>query len=418
MHKKQEEGFSLILVAILLVVAAMVATTALQESKRDGFWNPRVDTQKNITNVQKSLQRFQRAYGYFPCPAAMNTLPTASTFGEATDCTAGAVAGQVWEVDNGSGEKVRIGLLPVLTLKMPRDAASDSFGGRLLYAVSKKLTSSSTFDDGMGVITVNDAAGNPQTSEATFVILSHGQDGKGSYRYATAASRACATAGTAADQENCDYLTAGDTVFTASRMYLVSDANYYDDQVLWGEVVSASGGSTDACLEQCVSDADISTTPLDDGSFCVSAGLCMTDTSFQTSLPWNDGGTPGTITATSSCTSSSWPTASTTCWDGAGNTAALASSSDSQAPYQAAKYCADLSAHGHSDWYLGAPGEVTDSYAKLNPDYALYGIDVMDWYWSSARNGTYAWVQRVYAAGAVQADIDNSNTVRCLRRVN
>lgn len=404
MHK-HEEGFSLILVAILLVVAAMAATTALQESTRDQFWNPRTENQKILAAAHSRLQQFQRANGYLPCPAAINTLPTASTFGEASNCGAAAVGGQVWEVNAGGGEMVRIGMLPTKTLGLPKEAAADSYGARLLYAVSKKLTDSATIGDGMGVITVNDAFGAARTTEATFVVLSHGEDGKGAYRYSVANSSACASSGAAVDQENCDYLTAGDALFVSSRMSLVAGANYYDDQVLWGEVVrAASVIPVSGCAAECAV-AGLGET-ISDGSMCVglspSGGtMCAMPTDAPSSTYWNNGG------------GANYETGFNSVDDGQANTEGLAALTVGEYPYQAAVYCADLAELGHDDWYLPAQNEMVIMFAN--------GVDTAaSRYWTSTEEyddkAKYVRASGGGAGGVGGQDKDDTASIRCVRK--
>ncbi|HAU28818.1 MAG TPA: hypothetical protein DCW68_01740 [Rhodospirillaceae bacterium] len=85
-----------------------------------------------------------------------------------------------------------------------------------------------------------------------------------------------------------------------------------------------------------------------DGSFFIGVfdgrKLFTTDASTQTSKTWNNG--------TENWTLASIPAGT----DGEVATPILAALSDAGSPYQAAKYCHDLVAHGRSDWFL--PGKL------------------------------------------------------------
>lgn len=98
--------------------------------------------------------------------------------------------------------------------------------------------------------------------------------------------------------------------------------------------------------------------------------------------------------------------------DGAGNTATLAAFGESVHP--AAYYCATLSQHGHSDWYLPAVQELDVLWNDGNP----VGVSVGNWYyWSSTEvdiddtwrqkfdNRNQSWGLKTY-----------SNSVRCVRK--
>jgi hypothetical protein len=55
---------------------------------------------------------------------------------------------------------------------------------------------------------------------------------------------------------------------------------------------------------------------------------------------------------------------------------------------QATEYCANLDAHGHSDWRLPTPGELDEMYNNRAAIGGFYTTPSEDkgWYWSSQRN--------------------------------
>ena len=112
--------------------------------------------------------------------------------------------------------------------------------------------------------------------------------------------------------------------------------------------------------------------------------------------------------------------------DGAGNTASLQSGganedSDSVTggvqPHLAAQYCADLSIHGYSDWYLPASSELylMRIYRTAIGDFAN------DVYWSSTESDSSSQALEVEFDTTKPAEIGDtdkydSSYVRCMRK--
>jgi hypothetical protein len=77
-------------------------------------------------------------------------------------------------------------------------------------------------------------------------------------------------------------------------------------------------------------------------------------------MTWNDSSENWVDTAMVNCTGTSSPGTAASCQTGEANTTFLVglSGSGTPAPYVAAEYCDDLTAHGQSDWYLPAQDEL------------------------------------------------------------
>lgn len=219
-----EEGFSLILVAILLVVAAIVATTALQQSTRDTFWNPRVETQQKLVRIEEAIELFKRQNGYFPCPAIPTLAQSSSSHGTSngSPCSGGGTL-----TTSIGGETVRIGTVPYRTLQLQADAAVDGWGNKITYAVNADLTAAYTGET--GTIRINGPSGSVSTN-AAFVLISHGPDGRGSYRNFSGNIAVACTSSAGLDQENCD---ADGIFYTAPLNINPGNAAHYDDQNVW-----------------------------------------------------------------------------------------------------------------------------------------------------------------------------------------
>lgn len=122
----------------------------------------------------------------------------------------------------------------------------------------------------------------------------------------------------------------------------------------------------------------------------------------EANLPWNNGSTSWTTTGVTSFT------------NGSGNTSTLVALSDAGAPYQAAEYCDDLSAHSRSDWYMPALNELELFWSSGSPvagiknDGTFYNTSTEEGsdsvYWRN--NGGEGWGGNKHVAAPV----------RCVRR--
>lgn len=98
---------------------------------------------------------------------------------------------------------------------------------------------------------------------------------------------------------------------------------------------------------------------------------------------------------------------------GEDNTADLEALSDAASPYQAASYCANLIAHGKSDWYLPALNELM---VLWNNDDAIGGFTT-GLYWSSTEYDDWEAQTITFADSTMGGELkDTSRLVRCVRK--
>ncbi len=132
-------------------------------------------------------------------------------------------------------------------------------------------------------------------------------------------------------------------------------------------------------------------------------------TGTREALPWNNGNSTGYVT-----------TGLTGTTDGQTYTATLiATDSDSVTSgtqlHQAAQYCADLSMHGHSDWYLPAKNELDTMYG--NKTVIANFNESGTYYWSSSEySNVDAWNQRFSDGNQGNSHKNSTFAVRCARR--
>ena len=229
-------GFMLALMAVLLVVLGMIAAMVLMRQEQMAVWQPRGEVKDELAAVQTAIQAFQASTGRLPCVAPRSAgLPNLAFNQEslncATDTTTAGVQGtaRVELPPAGSGIWIRIGALPTRSLGLPEAMGEDEWGNQLSYAVTESLTDTTGFPAGVGRIRVVDAAGTNLATNAAFILLSHGADGKGA---PTATGRVLGKACNASaglDQENCN----NDTVFREAGLEFTSGATFFDDLMLY-----------------------------------------------------------------------------------------------------------------------------------------------------------------------------------------
>jgi type II secretory pathway pseudopilin PulG len=289
-----QEGYSLIEIAIfLLIVGLFIAPniTALQIQYRQ---QEQLNSWHELKAIHKALRFYAQTHGKMPCPASLTLAKTDPAYGSpAEDCDDGTPPAGVTRIDNGSGEFVLSGAVPVHALGMSRDFLTDPWGNYYYYVVTEDHISLIDLDN-EGIINVEDGNSNAITSTASFVVGTHGNSVKGATAQDTAAVQEACDA-TVLDGENCDF---DDALFidTSVNESPPNPADFYDDYILWatngsimqeqasviyGSLCTADGNSCSASGDCCT------------GSFCGPSGgeggACVYDTSSETKVLASDG---------------------------------------------------------------------------------------------------------------------------------
>lgn len=220
-------GFTLLsMLAVLVVVAALIAATILSSKDREATWQPQITGKTNLDSITASLIQFQRTHHRLPCPAPINALPDSAVYGvEGSNCAAGAPIAGITRVDIGSGIYARIGALPVRTLGLGTDSASDAYGNRLTFAVTERLTDPYQFSDTTGALRLQDAASAPLLTDGAFALISHGRDGKGATTHKAGIIGTPCLSADGKDRENCN----DDGLFTTATTITEAGADHFDD---------------------------------------------------------------------------------------------------------------------------------------------------------------------------------------------
>jgi prepilin-type N-terminal cleavage/methylation domain-containing protein len=220
-------AFSLVELSIVLAILGVVTAGGLTVGTTLVEQQANVASNANLDEINKALQDYYRVNGFLPCPASRTVALGAAGLGTATNCGGAAPAGVV---DTGS---VRIGALPVRALGMRDRQIADEFGNRYIYAVTENhAIDRTTFDNvaNAGAITVQDGGGATIASDVSYYVTSTGSDGKGAYRFQTAAVTTACGATANLDVESCD----DDAIFRDTRFNNGSVAgSFYDDFPRW-----------------------------------------------------------------------------------------------------------------------------------------------------------------------------------------
>lgn len=290
-----EAGFSLIELAILMVIAGLLVSSALSTFDTYQKRTALNSTIEKRNNIEIALGRFVAEYGRLPCPANAALAVTDSNSG-IENCRPGGLAypdlspsdcsghcriegaRKYFSTTNGvpetpglSKDRVLRGVVPYKTLGLALWEAYDGWGTMMTYAVTELLSSSfllspddpppygrinfkkdivtgetpgsangaidvATWDEALGA---DDPAPYPGTQTIfsfPFVIVSHGPDRRGGWTVNGAVAIPCA--GEGRDLVNCN--PQGSSFVDPAYVVMRAGDLYYDDAVLSYAYVSSS----------------------------------------------------------------------------------------------------------------------------------------------------------------------------------
>jgi predicted GIY-YIG superfamily endonuclease len=221
--------------------------------------------------------------------------------------------------------------------------------------------------------------------------------------------------------------------------HFLTDGNWYkssteaDYNVSWIQRFSDSGQyqspKTDTAYVRCVRHGD----PPDTCGTSTIGGTCSDGTIYAGMTP--DGNTKmfatpcdaGQTGSQGNCTGTrvnlkwsyggSITTGITNSSTGRSNTASLSAlNGNADGPYEAATYCENLSAYGHTDWYLPAAGELTVLYVN-NAAIGGFSLGPYDFHWSSTELYITSALRRYMLYNYMDyTNKYDSGQVRCVRR--
>jgi hypothetical protein len=176
---KQNSGFTLIQLSIILTVASLVFVATLP-----GVQTSLKSSAASVTkmySILNAMRGYMAANGYLPCPADPTQALGAGNYGVAAanpgitnNCTGGAPAAAYADSTN----HIAIGMVPVKTLGLSYADAVDGYGRDITYAVDTNATACWSSGSLTGAITVND---NGTSYNTVAALVSHGADGYGAW---------------------------------------------------------------------------------------------------------------------------------------------------------------------------------------------------------------------------------------------
>lgn len=235
--RNSESGFSLIELAILMIVIGVLAVPLLQGYQISQAREKKGDSVIALRNVSGAVANFQgvQQLRNYPCPSDRSIA-----FGDAghgvSDCakvrglapnTCSAGNGMCKAVQNGVD--IYIGGVPYATMGMPFHEMLDGYGNALTYAVTGPMTNPTNnpaflFDANMGAIQITNENGLVSATLAHAVAVSHGENGAGSFNI-YGQQKPCIMA--YVESENCD----NDGMFMSGLISLGKNNNYFDDLI-------------------------------------------------------------------------------------------------------------------------------------------------------------------------------------------
>lgn len=201
-------GFSLVELSVVLIVIGITLGSGLtiltQKTENDKI----EETEAKMDAIEEALIRYMHENYRLPCIADITLDIDNTDFGvdEGIDFE-GCQAGVGW----WDGLRLFYGTVPTKTLNLPDEYMFDAWGNRFGYAIDFHFAHSSVYspistpptpipagtnyscnDTGggndrcfiyrdSGTYVVNDGNGNPRTTEAVYVLISHGPNGHGGY---------------------------------------------------------------------------------------------------------------------------------------------------------------------------------------------------------------------------------------------
>lgn len=211
--QRRSDGFSLIEVAIALIIIGLLMTPVIESYNQQAVHNKLDVTNENFVLVNAAIQDYFAHYNSLPCPADQTLSRSNANYG-APNCIATIAA--------GSTPPVMVGSVPFKALNIAEAASLDAWNDRIAYTVVKADTVAPVNVNPPNVnlieIKCNDDKGvacvpvepdplppipPPVEHFAHYILVSYGDDGLGGYTVDGVTKGACPPS-SVRESMNCD----------------------------------------------------------------------------------------------------------------------------------------------------------------------------------------------------------------------
>lgn len=233
-EKSAEAGFSLIELAIVMVIVGLLIAPLIGQYSVYLYEKHRDNTEISLRNLDMALSDFYGEELRYPCPADRSIPFGEDGHGEEdcdkftplapASCSAEYGAGPGYcRTPSGSAE-VLIGGVPYVTLKIPFEETLDGWNNTINYAVTRTKTVETTFNTpAVGAVQVVNEFGAAIGDEPFHgLFYSAGANGNGAFNI-NGGYRNCSS--TIIEAENCD----NDSTFLSSLRSEGNNNRYFDD---------------------------------------------------------------------------------------------------------------------------------------------------------------------------------------------
>ena len=155
-HAPRAQGFSLVEMAMVLLVVGVLAALFLPATNTMMDNNRRKETRTKLESLESAITRFVMTNRRLPCPANGALLPTHADYGR--ESAASSVAG------NCIPGELQNGVVPWRTLAVSQDAAADAWGNLISYRAWAGVANSLTLLNGMSMSALNPVTPNEVTN--------------------------------------------------------------------------------------------------------------------------------------------------------------------------------------------------------------------------------------------------------------
>lgn len=237
-QKRKKSAFSMIELSIVLAIIAViisgsitVSTTALKNAKVK-------NTKERLEVIKEAMNLYVFNNNRLPCPASLDAITTDSGYGTEVG-TAGTCTGTgiYTSTEATANEGIIYGAIPVVDLGLDPEFLGDGFDNKFSYIVPDDLTAAydpsddsplglegtnPTGTSGLDTLTVTETISSSDiTTEAAYIILSHGPNGYGAFNINGTSN----TAGSGVNDEDDNEET---TTFNDNFVIRSSDSSFDD----------------------------------------------------------------------------------------------------------------------------------------------------------------------------------------------